>query len=83
MMQRVLANGGRGAMQLPLLTVGDSEYVIHDWNYLPSKMSMLRYDIAIANWVRFAGWLGLIGVAFWLLCCGLQNVGQTTKAGAR
>ena len=28
------------AQQLPLLTIGDSQYVIHDWNYLFTKMSV-------------------------------------------
>ena len=55
------------AMQLPLLTVGDSIYVIHDWNYLFTKLGVLPYDTAIANSVRFLGWIGMIGVVLWLL----------------
>lgn len=74
--------GDARAMQLPLLTVGDSEYVIHDWNYLFSKIGVLRYDTAIANWVRFAGWLGMIGVALWLLWRGLHGVRQAAEADA-
>jgi hypothetical protein len=61
------------AQVLPLLTVGDSELVIHDWNYLFSKMGVLQYDTVIANWVRFAGWMGMIGVALWLVWRALNN----------
>lgn len=55
------------AMQLPLLTVGDSSYVIHDWNYLFTQLGVLPYDTVIANWIRFLGWIGMIGVVLWLL----------------
>lgn len=70
------------AMQLPLLTVGDSEYVIHDWNFLFSQMGVLRYDTIIANWFRVAGWLGMVGVTVWLLWRGLNRgaVRPTKKA---
>ncbi|HLV95173.1 MAG TPA: hypothetical protein VKS44_08265 [Candidatus Acidoferrales bacterium] len=62
------------AQQLPLLTVGDSSYVIHDWNYMFTKLDILQYDTAIANWVRFIGWLGMIGVICWLLWRALNDV---------
>jgi hypothetical protein len=55
------------AQQLPLLTVGDSSYVIHDWSYLFSKLGVLQDDTVIANWVRFIGWIGMISVVIWLL----------------
>jgi hypothetical protein len=61
------------AMQLPLLTVGDSEYVIHDWNYLFSKMGVLQYDTVIAAWTRSLGWLGMIGLTLWLMWRGLST----------
>lgn len=54
------------AQQLPLLTVGDSEYVIHDWNYLFSSLGVLQHDIQIASTVRVLGWLGMIGTMAWL-----------------
>lgn len=62
------------AQQLPLLTIGDSEYVIHDWNYLFTKMSVLSHDTEIANRVRFIGWIGMIGVMLWLTWRGLNDV---------
>jgi hypothetical protein len=55
------------AQQLPLLTVDDSSYVIHDWNYLFSKLGVLQDDTVIANWVRFIGWIGMIAVILWLI----------------
>jgi hypothetical protein len=71
------------AQELPLLTVGDADYVIHDWNYLFGKLGVLPYDTAIANWVRFIGWMGMIGVVLWLLWRGLNDVGgQPFKGGS-
>jgi hypothetical protein len=62
------------AQQLPLLTIGDSEYVIHDWNYLFTKMGVLTHDTEIADRVRFIGWMGMIGVMLWLSWRGLNDV---------
>jgi len=62
------------AMELPLLTVGDAEYVIHDWNYLFGKFGVLDHDIQIAAAVRAIGWLGMIGVIIWLILRGLNDV---------
>lgn len=62
------------AQDLPLLTVGDAEYVIHDWNYLFSKLGVLDHDIQIAGAVRFIGWIGMISVMIWLLWRGLNDV---------
>jgi hypothetical protein len=62
------------AQELPLLTVGDADYVIHDWNYLFTKMGVLQHDLQIANAVRFIGWIGMIGVTLWLLWRGINDV---------
>jgi len=61
------------AQELPLLTVGDGDDVIHDWNYLFTKMGVLEHDTQIAVVVRFIGWIGMIGVTLWLLRRGLRN----------
>jgi hypothetical protein len=61
---------------LPLLTVGDSEYVIHDWNYLFGKLGVLEHDTQIATAIRMIGWLGMIGVVVWLIWRGLNDVAQ-------
>jgi len=53
------------AQELPLLTVGDSEDVIHDWFYLFSHAGLLEHDIQIANFVRLAGWIGMFLTVAW------------------
>jgi hypothetical protein len=55
------------AQDLPLVTVGDAEYVIHDWNYLFGKLGVLEHDTQIASTVRMIGWLGMIGIVIWLI----------------
>jgi hypothetical protein len=62
------------AQDLPLLTVGDSEYVIHDWNYLFGKLGVLERDIQIASAVRAIGWLGMLSVVTWLIWRGVNDV---------
>jgi hypothetical protein len=62
------------AQDLPLLTVGSGEDVIHDWNYLFGALGVLDHDIQIAGTVRFLGWVGMIGVVIWLLWRGLNDV---------
>lgn len=54
------------AQELPLLTVGDADYVIHDWNYLFTKLGVLDHDIQIAGFVRMIGWAGMIGTMAWM-----------------
>jgi hypothetical protein len=61
------------AQELQLITVGDSDDVIHDWNYLFTKMGVLEHDTQIAAVVRFVGWIGMIGVTLWLLRRGLSD----------
>jgi hypothetical protein len=55
------------AQALPLLTVGDTDYVIHDWNYLFGSLGVLNHDIAIAAAVRALGWLGMCATIVWLI----------------
>ncbi|PYV14099.1 MAG: hypothetical protein DMG21_19285 [Acidobacteria bacterium] len=54
------------AQELPLLTVGDAENVIHDWAYMFGKLGLLRLDTAIGHSVRILGWLGMFAVVGWL-----------------
>ena len=62
------------AQDLPLLTIGDAEDVIHDWNFLFGKLGVLDHDIQIAGFVRFLGWLGMIAIVVWLLWRGAHDV---------
>jgi hypothetical protein len=60
------------AQLLPLITVGDSDFVIHDWNYLFTRLGCLNYDIYIAQFVRIIGWMGMIGTVGWMVWQSLQ-----------
>lgn len=68
------------AQELPLLTVGDAEYVIHDWNYLFTRLGVLEHDIQIAGAVHFMGWIGMIAVMIWLLWRGLNDVPERSSS---
>jgi len=70
------------AQELPLLTVGDAEYVIHDWNYLFTRLGVIDHDIQIASAVRFLGWIGMIAVMIWLLWRGLNDVQERSSSPA-
>jgi hypothetical protein len=61
------------AQELPLLTVGDADYVIHDWNYLFGHLGVLDHDIQIAGFVRAIGWIGMLATVAWLLWRGLRS----------
>jgi hypothetical protein len=71
------------AQDLPLLTIGDGDYVIHDWNYLFSKFGVLQHDIQIAGTVRFAGWIGMLGVVCWLIWRGVKDATHSPQTIAR
>jgi len=68
------------AQQLPLLTVGDSSYIIHDWNYLFASLGVLNHDTQIATLVRALGWLGMCGTLAWLLYRGLHSRPSAVRA---
>lgn len=53
------------AQELPLLTVGDSEDVIHDWFYLFSHAGLLDHDRQIAGVFRALGWMGMFAIVAW------------------
>jgi hypothetical protein len=55
------------AQQLPWVSIGRYESLIHDWNYLFTQLGVLSYDTVIAGIVRSIGCLGMIGVTFWFL----------------
>jgi hypothetical protein len=54
------------AQQLPLVTVGGSDYVEHDWSYIFSSLGLLQHDTQIAAFVRALGWLGMPATVGWL-----------------
>jgi hypothetical protein len=71
------------AQELPLLTVGDSDDVIHDWNYLFGKLGVLDHDTQIAHAVRILGWLGMIATFAWFVWRSLttKSAGKPSQLG--
>ena len=59
------------AQELPLLTVGNGAYVIHDWNYLFGRLGLLAHDTQIASAMRVIGWLGMLATVAWFVWRGL------------
>lgn len=60
------------AQELPLLTVGDADYVIHDWNYLFTSFGVIDHDTQIAAVVRVIGWIGMVATVSWMVWRSLQ-----------
>ena len=53
------------AMELPLVTTGDPDFVEHDFHAIFSSLGMLDHDTQIAAVVRVLGWCGMIAVVIW------------------
>jgi len=62
------------AQELPLLSVGGGDDVIHDWNYLFGHLGLLDHDVQIAGGVRLIGWIGMVGIVVWLVWRGVRGV---------
>src|SRR5437660_480156 len=71
------------AQALPLVTVGDSDYVEHDWNYIFSSLGVLQHDLQIAAVVGLLGWLGMVVTMGWLAWRTQQRHQQMRAAAAR
>jgi len=67
------------AQALPLLTVGDSDDVIHDWFYLFSHAGSLEHDTQIGGTFRFLGWMGMLATAGWFAWKSLKPQMNTDK----
>jgi len=61
------------AMNLPLVTVGDPDYVEHDWNTIFSSLGVLNHDLQIASLVRFLGRCGMLACVIWFGYWGLRS----------
>jgi hypothetical protein len=53
------------AMALPLVSVGGGEDTIHDWNYLLTKLGLLRWDHAVGNMIYLLGIVVIIISILW------------------
>ncbi|MFZ3191331.1 MAG: hypothetical protein WA180_22930, partial [Candidatus Sulfotelmatobacter sp.] len=67
------------AMELPLVTTGDPDFVEHDFNAIFSSLGVLAYDTRIAAVVRILGWCGMVGVVVWFAGIALRS--QQRKTG--
>jgi hypothetical protein len=67
------------AQELPLLTVGSGDDVIHDWNYLFGKLGVLAHDTQIASAMRVIGWLGILGIVAWFVWRGLTQAAPPAR----
>jgi hypothetical protein len=43
------------AMALPLVSIGGGEDTIHDWNYILSRLGLLRWDRAVGSMIYLSG----------------------------
>jgi hypothetical protein len=68
------------AQELPLLTVGSGDDVIHDWNYLFGKLGVLAHDTQIASAMRVIGWLGMLATVAWFVWRGLKQAERPAPA---
>jgi hypothetical protein len=62
------------AQELPLITVGNSDDVIHDWFYLFSHAGVLEHDTQIAAAFRVLGWIGMLATVAWFSYRSLRTV---------
>lgn len=69
------------AQQLPLITVGDSDFVIHDWNYLFGALGVLNHDIQIADLTRALGWMGMLATVAWMVWRSWPKRSQPATVG--
>jgi hypothetical protein len=69
------------AQQLQLITVGDSDFVIHDWNYLFGALRVLNHDIQIANLTRALGWIGMFATVAWMVWRSWPKAPEPAAAG--
>ncbi len=67
------------AQELPLLTVGSGDDVIHDWNYLFGKLGLLAHDTQIASAMRVIGWVGMIATVAWFVWRGLAQTAPLAR----
>ncbi len=62
--------GDARAMVLPLVSIGGSSDVIHDWHYMLSHLHLLAWDTRFASFTRFIAFLvmwGSIAFGVWML----------------
>jgi hypothetical protein len=66
------------AMDLPLVTTGDPDFVEHDFHAIFSSLGVLDYDTKIAMTVRVLGWCGMLACVVWL-ALKARTLGKTQQ----
>jgi hypothetical protein len=69
------------AMDLPLVTTGDPDFVEHDFHAIFTSLGVLDHDTQIAAVVRLLGWCGMLACVTWLTTRGRNQAG-TSPGGA-
>jgi hypothetical protein len=69
------------AMVLPLVSLGGGENTVHDWNYILSRVGLLRWDHAIGNMVYLLGVLVMIAAVAWGSYSSVERGGSDENAG--
>ena len=71
------------AQELPLLTVGDPEFVEHDWFAIFHMTGLLGHDTQVAAVMRGCGWAGMSAVVGWLVWRTVQAARAQEKPQVR
>ncbi len=66
-----------------MLTVGSSDDVIHDWNYLFGHLGLLAHDTQIAGAMRVIAWLGNAQGIVALVCAARSGENEPSTSGQR
>lgn len=69
-------------MDLPLVSIGDGEDVVHDWNYLLEHAGALTRDAQYAAWCRMIGWLVIVSAAVLFVREWRRQSSSAPRAGA-
>lgn len=68
--------GDAVAMQLPLLGGDDS---IHDWNYLLTRLGLLKSTSTVAGAIYLLGFGAIIAAAVWAFRCSIEGIARSSS----
>jgi hypothetical protein len=68
------------AMDLPLVSVGGGDDTIHDWNYILSKLGILRHDQGLGHTAVVIGVIIMILSVVWAVYSSFEETGENTAS---
>ncbi len=71
------------AQELPLVTLGDSDNVEHDFFRIFSDLGVLQHDTQIALTIRSIAWCGLVAITAWCVRNAMCPYGSEQEEKAR